>query len=164
MKVYGVIGRKDQGKTTLIAGLVRLFSDQGLRVSTIKHAHKGFDVDLPGRVSHAHRLAGAAQVLVSSPNRWALMSELRGAPELDLEALLAQLAPADLVIVEGYKQAPHPKIEVYREDRGEPPLCLTNPTVRALAGSAGHHPVTVPVWSVDDVAGVARFIASELGL
>ncbi|MEO1549288.1 MAG: molybdopterin-guanine dinucleotide biosynthesis protein B [Pseudomonadota bacterium] len=164
MKLYGVVGRKDQGKTTLITGLVSHFAAQGLRVSTLKHAHKGFDVDQPGRDSHAHRLAGAGQVLVSSPNRWALMTELRGAQEAPLDLLLAQLAPVDLVLVEGYKQAPHPKIEVYRQDRGEAPLAGGNPTIKALAGDPGGHAVPVPVWSVDDVAGLARFIAREVDL
>ncbi len=164
MKVWGIIGRKDQGKTTLVVHLVEHFTAQGLRVSTIKHAHAGFEVDHEGRDSFAHRTAGAGQVLVSSPRRWALMSELRGAPEPELTDLLPKLDPADLVLVEGYKRSTHPKIEVYRGGRGEPPLALENPTIRAIAGDAGAHQVDQPVLSLDDVASIARFITRELDL
>ncbi|MEM6905618.1 MAG: molybdopterin-guanine dinucleotide biosynthesis protein B, partial [Pseudomonadota bacterium] len=109
MNVYGVVGWKNAGKTTLVERLVAEITARGLSVSTIKHTHHGVDVDQPGKDSHRHREAGARQVILASGARWALMTELRGQPEAPLEALLGQLAPVDLVIVEGYKRDAHPK-------------------------------------------------------
>ena len=120
MRIIGLAGWSGAGKTTLLTRLIPFLTGQGLRVATIKHAHHAFDVDVPGKDSYAHRQAGAAQVLVSSANRWALMTELRGAPEPQLPDLLARLDKADLVIVEGFKRDPHPKIEVFRAANGKP--------------------------------------------
>lgn len=114
MKVFGITGWKNAGKTTLVERLVTNITGRGLRVSTVKHAHHDFDIDQPGRDSHRHRMAGAEQVLVASARRWALMTELRGAPEPPLDALLAALAPVDLVLVEGFKRDPLPRIEIRR--------------------------------------------------
>ena len=138
MKAFGVVGWKNGGKTTLVERLVAEIAGRGFRVSTVKHAHHGFDVDRPGRDSWRHREAGAAQVLVSSRRRWALMTELGGDdPELTLDELLARLSPADLVLVEGYKRDRHPKIEAWRAACRQAPLALTDPTIRAVcAGRA----------------------------
>ena len=118
MKIYGVVGYKNAGKTGLMERLVTEITSRGFTVSTVKHAHHTFDVDQEGKDSYRHRTAGASQVLLSSAHRWALMSELRGQAEPSLETLLAQLAPVDLVLVEGYKRDSHPKIEAYRDAAG----------------------------------------------
>ncbi|MEM9432250.1 MAG: molybdopterin-guanine dinucleotide biosynthesis protein B [Pseudomonadota bacterium] len=161
MRVIGVTGWKDQGKTTLVAALVRHFTGEGLSVSTIKHAHAGFDIDQPGRDSFRHREAGAREVVLASPRRVAVVEELRSAPEPTLGTLLARMQTVDLVVVEGYKDAPHPKIEVYREDRGKPPLALTRPTIRAVAGTAAGFALPVPVLPIDDIPGLAAIALRE---
>lgn len=163
MKVYGVTGWKDSGKTTLTERLLAEMVRRGLAVSSVKHAHHDTEIDHPGRDSFRHRAAGAGQVIVASPVRWALMTELRGAPEPPLEALLARLDPVDLVLVEGFKRAPHPKIEAHRTETGRPLLAPENPTVRAVA-SNGSPAVAVPLFHLDDIAGIADFILREVGL
>ena len=122
MKVIGIAGWSGAGKTTLLTRVIPRLTARGLRVSTIKHAHHAFDIDQPGKDSHTHRAAGATEVLVSSANRFALMHELRGQPELALGALLEKLSPVDLVLVEGFKRETHPKLEVYRAAVGKPLL------------------------------------------
>src|SRR5215213_8245313 len=122
MKIIGIAGFSGSGKTTLIEKVVPLLVAEGLRVSLIKHAHHEFDVDQPGKDSYRHRHAGASEVLVSSSKRWALMHELRGASEPTLEEQLKQLSPCDLVLVEGYKTAPIPKVEVHRRANTTPLL------------------------------------------
>ena len=163
MKVYGVTGWKDSGKTTLTERLLAEMVRRGVGVSSVKHAHHDTEIDHPGRDSFRHRAAGARQVIVASPRRWALMTELRGAPEPPLEALIARLDPVDLVLVEGFKRAPHPKIEAHRTETGRPLLAPDNPTVRAVA-SNGAPAVAVPLFHLDDVAGIAEFILREVGL
>src|SRR3954468_24560260 len=120
MRVIGLAGWSGAGKTTLLAKVIPRLIARGVCVSTIKHAHHDFDVDQPGKDSHTHRTAGATEVLVSSARRWALMHELRGEGEMGLDALLAKLAPVDLVLVEGFKKQAHPKLEVYRKVTGKP--------------------------------------------
>ena len=164
MKVYGVTGWKNAGKTTLVERLVTEISGRGLTVSTIKHAHHSADIDEPGRDSFRHREAGAREVILATPERWALMHELRGAPEPKVEDLIARLAPVDLVIIEGFKRAPHPKIEAHREEMGHPLMAGKNPTIRAVASDISHIPVDVPVFDLDDIRGIADFILSETGL
>ncbi|MBJ3764094.1 molybdopterin-guanine dinucleotide biosynthesis protein B [Maribius pontilimi] len=164
MKLYGVTGWKNAGKTGLMERLVAEFTARGLAVSTLKHAHHSFDVDHPGRDSHRHRVAGARQVLLSSGTRWALMSELRGTPEPLLADLLARLDPVDLVLVEGWKRDTHPKVEAWRPEPGNPLIAPNDPTIRAVAAGG---PVTLsdrPVFALDDTAAIADFIASEVGL
>jgi len=153
MRIIGLAGWSGAGKTTLLTRLIPHLIGQGLRVATIKHAHHAFDVDVPGKDSWAHRQAGAAQVLVSSAKRWALMTELAGAPEPALPFLIAQLGPADLVIVEGFKRDPHPKIEVFRTANGKPWLHPDDPWIRAVAGDAA--PARLPHAALDDIAAVA---------
>ena len=122
MKVIGMAGWSGSGKTTLVEQLIPHFTARGLRVSVIKHAHHGFDLDRPGKDSYRHREAGATQVLMLSNDRWVLMHELRGAPEPTLDEQLRLLAPCDLVLIEGYKEAAVPKIEIHRPALGKPPL------------------------------------------
>lgn len=163
MRVYGITGWKNTGKTTLTERLVAHMTAQGLRVSTVKHAHHDTDIDHPGRDSFRHRQAGAGQVIVASPTRWALMTELRGAPEPPLATLLAHLDPCDLVVVEGYKTAPHPKVEAHRAATGRGLLAPGNATIRAIASDTPlDHPL--PRFDLDDIPGIARFILAEVGL
>lgn len=163
MNIWGIAGWKNSGKTGLIERLVAEFCARGLSVSTLKHAHHAFDVDQPGKDSFRHRAAGAHQVLLASGARWALMSELRGAPEPPLEELLARLSPVDLVLVEGYKTGHHPKIEAHRAATGQSLLAPGDPTIRAVASDSA--PVLDrPVFDLDDTRGIADFIAAELAL
>jgi molybdopterin-guanine dinucleotide biosynthesis adapter protein len=133
MKVFGIVGRRNSGKTHLVTRLVRLASSRGLRVSTIKHAHHAFDVDHPGKDSYEHRAAGAHEVLVASSERWALMHEHRGAREPSLRELLSHLAGCDLVLVEGFKREVSLRLEVYRSSCGQAPLADEDDGIRAVA-------------------------------
>lgn len=165
MKVYGVTGWKNTGKTGLVTRLVSHFTARGLQVSTIKHAHHSFDVDQPGRDSFRHREAGASEVIVASSERVAIMSELRDAPEPGLDELLRRLTAVDLVIVEGYKAAPHPKIETWRSVAAHPTLIAdSNPSIRAIASDTPLDNPPHPVLDLDDTAGIAAFIERETGL
>ena len=155
MNVIGFAGWSGAGKTTLIARVIPVLVARGLRVSTIKHAHHGFDVDTPGKDSWLHREAGASEVLVASAHRFALMHESRGAPEPVLADLLARLAPADLVIVEGFKREPCPKIEVWRHAVGKPMLHPADASIVAIATDARDLRVSVPVLALDDAEAVA---------
>ena len=135
MKVLGIVGWSGSGKTTLLVAILPLLRAAGLSVSTIKHAHHGFDMDLPGKDSHRHRLAGAHEVLVASSRRWALLHEVAG-PEPDLADLLARMAPVDLVLVEGFKSHPYPQLEVFRPMLGKPSLWDREPEVVAVASDS----------------------------
>jgi len=163
MRIYGITGWKNSGKTGLMERLVTEITARGIGVSTIKHAHHSFDVDHPGKDSHRHRVAGARQVLLSSRRRWALMSELRDAPEPPLSELLTRLDPVDLVLVEGYKRDSHPKVEAHRAETGNPLIAPGDPTIRAVASDT---PLTLdrPVFDLDDTAAIAGFILREVGL
>lgn len=163
MKVFGITGWKNAGKTTLVERLVAEITGRGLRVSTVKHAHHDFDVDQPGRDSHRHRVAGAEQVLVASAARWALMTELRGAPEPPLAALLATLAPVDLVLVEGFKREPLPRIEIRRAAAPHPPIAPGDPLVVAIASDMALPDERLPVLPLDATADIAEFILTHLG-
>ncbi len=133
MRVIGLAGWSGAGKTTLLRRLIPALTATGLRVSTLKHAHHGFDIDQPGKDSWEHRQAGATEVLVGSAHRWALMHELRGAQEPGLPELLARLSPVDLVLVEGFKRGPHPKIEIFRAANAKPYLHPEDGSIVALA-------------------------------
>ncbi|MXQ09588.1 molybdopterin-guanine dinucleotide biosynthesis protein B [Alphaproteobacteria bacterium GH1-50] len=164
MKVWGVVGWKNSGKTGLMERLVTEFTGRGLTVSTVKHAHHVFDVDHPGKDSHRHRQAGATEVLLSSRKRWALMHELREEAEMPLETLLAKLSPVDLVLVEGYKRDQHPKVEAHRAETGNPLIATDDPTVRAIASDSGAAADDRPTFDLNDTVAIADFIAKELGL
>lgn len=159
MRVIGLAGWSGAGKTTLLTRLIPCLIGRGVTVSTLKHAHHRFDVDTPGKDSWRHREAGARQVLVASANRWALMTELRGAPEPGFRELLAQLAPVDLVIVEGFKTDTHPKIEVHRGANGKPWRHPEDPAVRAIASDVPPPPGTGLPWAhLDDVERIADLV------
>jgi len=160
MNVIGIAGWSGAGKTTLLTRVIPRLTSRGLRVSTIKHAHHAFDIDQPGKDSHTHRTAGATEVLISSANRFALMHELRGEPELALGALLEKLSPVDLVLVEGFKREAHPKLEVHRASVGKPLLASDDPHIVAVA-SDGPVMTRVPVVSLDDIDAIAELLIAK---
>jgi molybdopterin-guanine dinucleotide biosynthesis protein B len=164
MRVIGVVGWKNNGKTTLVVRLVQHFTRAGLCVSTVKHAHHAVDLDQPGKDSWRHREAGAQEVVLATARRWALIHELRGEAEPPLDDLLAHLAPADLVIVEGFKRFPHPKIEAHRAARGTPLLAREDATVVAVASDEPLQGLEIPVLHLDDIPGIARLIDRTVGL
>ena len=165
MKLFGLTGWSGSGKTTLMVQLIPALTRRGITVSTMKHAHKGFDVDHPGKDSHNHRLAGATEVLVSSPRRWALMHEIRGdEPEFTLQELLPKISPVDLLLIEGFKREPHPKIEVWRAEVGKDLIARTDPSIVAVASDGPVPGLTVPVLDLDDAESVADFIVAHCGL
>ena len=157
MKVFGFAGYSGSGKTTLIEQLIPRFVARGLKVSLIKHAHHGFDIDRPGKDSYRHREAGCSEVLLTSNQRWVLMHELRGAPEPPFRELLAKMSPVDLLIVEGFKADHHPKIEVHRAANGKPLMFPTDPTVVGVAADIAVD-TTLPVVHLDDIPAIARII------
>jgi molybdopterin-guanine dinucleotide biosynthesis protein B len=163
MKVIGFAGWSGSGKTTLVEQVIGRLEARGLAVSLIKHAHHEFDIDYPGKDSWRHRHAGSREVLVTSAKRWTLMHELRGRPELTLDEALAQLSPCDVVLVEGFKRAPIPKIEVYRAANGKPQLFPDDPHVIAVACD---EPVAtaLPQLDLNQPAAVADFIVRTLSL
>jgi molybdopterin-guanine dinucleotide biosynthesis protein B len=154
MRLIGLAGWSGAGKTTLLAKLIPCLVARGVGVSTIKHAHHRFDIDTPGKDSWVHRQAGARQVLVGSDQRWALLTEPRGAPEPALEELLSHLSPVDLVIVEGFKRDRHPKIEVHRAANAKPWLHPDDPAILAIASDIAP-PTGLPWAALDDVEGIA---------
>ena len=157
---WAVTGHKNGGKTGLVERLVAELTARGLAVSTLKHAHHAVDVDQPGRDSHRHRAAGARQTILAGADRWALMTELRGTPEPDLDALAAKLDPVDVVLAEGWKASDWPKIEAHRAATGKPPLALDNPTIRALASDAEQE-APCPRFHLDDTAVLADFLLEQ---
>ncbi|WP_323783695.1 molybdopterin-guanine dinucleotide biosynthesis protein B [Leisingera sp.] len=163
MKVYGVTGWKNNGKTGLMERLVTEFTSRGFTVSTIKHAHHATDVDQPGTDSYRHRQAGASEVVLASAGRVAIMQELRGAAEPPLAELLARLNPVDLVLVEGYKREPHPKVEACRQDAGTDLIAPRDPSIRAVASDT---PLALdcPVFDLNATSEIADFIQTDLGL
>jgi molybdopterin-guanine dinucleotide biosynthesis adapter protein len=163
MRVFGIIGWKNAGKTSLMERLVTEITARGYSVSTVKHVHHDVDLDQPGKDSFRHRAAGAKEVVLASANRFALMVEHRG-PEPDLGTVLARLAPVDLVLVEGYKRDTHAKIEVYRAEAGHDLIQPGDPTVRAVATDRDLAGVLVPVLDLNDTGAVADFVLGEVGL
>lgn len=159
MKVIGFAGWSGSGKTTLVEQVIAVLEARGLVVSLIKHAHHEFDIDYPGKDSYRHRHAGCREVLVTSVNRWAVMHELRGRPELKLDEALAQLSPCDLVLVEGFKYEPIPKIEIYRAAIDKPKLFPNDPHVIAVASDAPLA-TTLPQLDINNPGAVAAFIAA----
>ncbi len=168
MKVFGLAGWSGSGKTTLAIKLIPALVARGVAVSTIKHAHHSFDIDHPGKDSYQHRQAGATEVMVTSGERWALMRELRGATEPDIEDLVARMSPVDLVLIEGFKREPHDKIEVFRGARGRLPLCRKDPRIVAIACDEPDcdalAEVGLPRLDLNDEGQIADFIIAHCGL
>jgi molybdopterin-guanine dinucleotide biosynthesis protein B len=160
MRAIGFTGWSGAGKTTLIVKLIPELNRRGLSVSTIKHAHHNFDLDQPGKDSYEHRAAGAEEVLVASANRVALMRELRGAPEPSLAELLRLLKDVDLVLVEGFKRDPLPKIEIFRAGNGKPPLYPEDPNIVAVI-SDSEPSGRLPHASIDDIAAAADLVLAH---
>ena len=163
MRVFGFAGWSGSGKTTLIEALIPILVGRRLRVSLIKHAHHTFDVDQPGKDSYRHRHAGATEVLVTSSRRWVLMHELRGGPEPSFEEQVGHLSPCDLLLVEGFKFAPIPKLEIWRAETGEALLHPSDPHIVALATDA-EVATALPRLDLNDVEGIAAFILGQVGL
>lgn len=164
MKIFGLAGWSGSGKTTLLVKLIPELTARGLGVSTLKHAHHDFDIDRPGKDSYAHRAAGATEVMVASSRRFALMHELRGAPEPSLEDLVARMAPVDLLIVEGFKAHAHDKLEVHRPSLGKPLLCTGDPRIVAVASDVPMAGLQVPRLDLGDVPAIADFVVRHCGL
>src|SRR6516225_10750558 len=158
MRIIGLAGWSGSGKTTLLAKVIPRIVARGLTVSTIKHAHHSFDIDRPGKDSHAHRMAGTTEVLIGSANRWAIIHELRGEAEPTLAALLEKASPVDLVLVEGYKRERHPKLEVHRAALGKPLLHPDDSAIVAVAADAPLPNAKIPVVDRNDVEGIADLI------
>jgi len=163
MRIFGFAGWSGSGKTTLIEKLIPRFVKRGLHVSLIKHAHHTFDVDHPGKDSYRHRHAGAAEILVTSSRRWVLMHELRGAHEPAFDEQVKRMSPCDLLLVEGFKFAPIPKLEVWRAETGEPLLHPNDPHIVAVASDAKVQ-TRLPLLNLNDVDGIAQFILQKVEL
>jgi len=161
--VFGIAGRSGSGKTTLIEAMLPLLGARGLRVNVIKHSHHDFQMEPPGKDSARFRTAGAQEVMIASPYRYAIVHELRDAPEPTLDAQLARLSPADLVLVEGFKQASIPRIEVYRPALGKPPLHIEDPGFLAVVTDAPQG-IALPCLPLNEPARVADFLCRALGL
>jgi molybdopterin-guanine dinucleotide biosynthesis protein B len=161
MRIIGLAGWSGSGKTTLLTKVIPCLTARGKRVSTLKHAHHNFDVDRPGKDSFEHRSAGATEVLVISGNRWALMHELRGAPEPPLPALLGKLSEVDLVLVEGFKRESFPKVEVHRAANGKPLLHPDDRWIVAVASDTPLPAVTVPVVDLNDIDAIAELLLTQ---
>ena len=161
MRIIGLAGWSGSGKTTLLTKLIPRFTARGKRVSTLKHAHHNFDVDRPGKDSFEHRSAGATEVLVVSGNRWALMHELRGAPEPALPDLLAKLSDVDLVLIEGFKRESFPKLEIHRVVNGKPLLHPDDPWIVAVAADSPLPQATVPVIDLNDIDGITDLLLAK---
>jgi molybdopterin-guanine dinucleotide biosynthesis adapter protein len=162
MKVFGIAGYSGSGKTTLLERMIPVFIVESLKVSVVKHAHHRFDVDHPGKDSYRHREAGAAEVLISGGQRWVLMHELRGAPEPTLDQLLKKFSPCDIVLVEGFKGQPFPKLEVHRQAAGKPLLFPSDPDIVAVATDEPLD-TQLPQLDVNYPEAVAVFIMHYFG-
>lgn len=161
MRIVGLAGWSGAGKTTVLARVIPVLVARGVSVSTIKHAHHGFDVDVPGKDSHTHRMAGATEVFVSSPRRWAHIHESRDGVEPALREVLARLTPVDLLVSEGYKRHPHPKLEIYRAEVGKPLLHPDDDWIVAIASDKPVPEARVPVIDLADAEKIADVLLAE---
>jgi len=161
MRAIGIAGWSGAGKTTLVTRLIPCLVARGLKVSTVKHAHHDFDVDQPGKDSHTHRMAGASEVLVASARRFVIVHELRDEPERPLAALLPKLEPVDVVIVEGFKRGPQPKLEVYRAELGKPPLHPDDPLIVAVVSNDLLPDARIPIIPLADIEAVADAVLRD---
>jgi len=159
----GFVGSSGSGKTTLIESILPLLTRKGLRISTVKHAHHGFDMDRPGKDSYRHREAGAEEVMVVSHGRWALLREQSDDEETSLPALLRRMTEVDLILVEGFRGTPMPKIEVYRPDLRKEPLFPSDPTILAVASDTSMETGARPLLSLAQPAETAEFVLSHAG-
>jgi molybdopterin-guanine dinucleotide biosynthesis protein B len=164
MRIFGLAGWSGSGKTTLMTALLPELRACGVTVSTVKHAHHGFDIDQPGKDSWRHREAGAREVMVASARRWALMHELRDTPEPPLDQLIERMTPVDLILVEGFKRHPHPKIEIRRRTLDRPLLYPNDASVVAVASDEPQPGLSLPCLPLSDAAAIARFIIEHQGL
>jgi molybdopterin-guanine dinucleotide biosynthesis protein B len=164
MRVFGLAGWSGAGKTTLLSKLIPALTAQGVRVSTLKHAHHEFDLDTPGKDSWVHRQSGATEVAIVSANRYAIMHELRGAPEPAIEDLLPRLAPVDLLLIEGFKRHKHDKLEIHRPALGKALLAAADPDIVAVASDAEIAGLAVPLLDLNDIAAIAAFVRRRTGL
>jgi molybdopterin-guanine dinucleotide biosynthesis protein B len=161
MRIIGLAGWSGSGKTTLVGRVIPVLRRRGLKVATVKHAHHGFDIDVPGKDSWLHREAGASEVAIVSSRRWAIVHELRDEPEPSFAELLAKLSPVDLVIVEGFKRHSHPKLEVYRAAVGKPLMHPDDDCIVAIATDSALPQAQVPVLMLDDVESIANVLQAE---
>ncbi|MBT3915654.1 MAG: molybdopterin-guanine dinucleotide biosynthesis protein B [Rhodospirillaceae bacterium] len=164
MKIFGLAGWSGSGKTTLIVKLIPEFVSRGLAVSTMKHAHHEFDIDVPGKDSYEHRQAGASEVMISASQRWALMHEVKDEDEPSIDELIARMTPVDLLLVEGFKWHSHPKMEIHRPAVGKPLLQTDDPEIIAVASDGAIASLSVPVLDLNDVKGIADFILERCSL
>lgn len=164
MRVFGLAGWSGAGKTTLLSKLIPALTAQGLRVSTLKHAHHAFDLDTPGKDSWVHRQSGATEVAIVSANRYAILHELRGAPEPTIEELLPRLAPVDLLLIEGFKRHKHDKLEIHRPTLGKALLAPDDPDIVAVASDMKIDGLAVPLLDLNDIAAIAAFVRQRTGL
>lgn len=163
-KVFGLVGWSGSGKTTLMTDLVPKLIASGLSVSTVKHTHHDIEIDKPGKDSYRHREAGATEVIITSPVRWALVHEIRDLPEPDMESLLERMEAVDLILVEGFKSHPFPKLEVHRSETGKSLLAGKDPTIVAVASDVPLPDLRIPRLPINDVDAIAEFIATHCGL
>jgi len=160
-RVLGIVGWSGSGKTTLITKLIPVLITRGIRVATLKHAHHQFDVDQPGKDSYEHRKAGACEVIVSSARRWVQMHEVGDGAEATLPQLLAKVSPCDLILAEGFKTEWHPKLEVFREATGNPPLHPSDPRIVAIASDRPFPDAGIPVVDLNDIPAVASLVLAR---
>jgi molybdopterin-guanine dinucleotide biosynthesis protein B len=158
MRIIGLAGWSGSGKTTLIKKLIPRLIARGIAVSTLKHAHHGFDLDQPGKDSFFHRTAGATEVIISSAKRWAILHELREQPEWDLAALVGKMSPVDLVLVEGFKRDAFPKLEIHRIANGKPLIHPEDPHIVAVASDSALPAAAVPVVDLNDIEAIADLL------
>jgi molybdopterin-guanine dinucleotide biosynthesis protein B len=164
VQVFGLVGWSGAGKTTLIVSILPLIAARGIRVSTMKHAHHYFDIDIPGKDSYRHREAGASEVLITSSGRWVLMHELRDEAEPPIRDLIERMTPVDLLLIEGFKTHAHPKLEVYRQAEAKPLMWRPGSDIVAVAADVALPEVSVPVLDINDHAGIVAFILAQTGL
>ena len=161
MRIIGLAGWSGSGKTTLITKLIPRLIGRGVKVSTLKHAHHGFDLDQPGKDLFFHRAAGATEVIISSARRWAILHELREEPEWDLRALVAKMSPVDLVLVEGFKRDTFPKLEIHRAENGKPLIHPEDPHIVAIAADTALPQAKVPVIDLNDIEAIADLLLAH---
>ena len=160
-RVLGIVGWSGSGKTALLIKLIPALVGRGLKVATLKHAHHAFQVDKPGKDSYEHRMAGAGEVIVFSDRRWVQMHEIGDEPPVTLAQLLRRLSPCDLVLIEGFKRDPHPKLEVFRAEVGKPLLYPLDPAIVALASPLPRLEADIPVVDLDDVDAIADLVCAQ---